>query len=152
MKRDLIQFVLAFFALAFGGAAEDLLPKMVGVGFPVLLSAAAYYAVSRPPLSGLLFAAAAGAAEDSLCGLSFAPSIAFFLVTAGLLRGFKLPLFCAAPAFACYQLWLWIWFGNALNGSVFARFFTAVPVGALTLAAVCGLLMFIDGRAAVHEK
>lgn len=152
MKRDLVQLVLAFFALSFGGAVEELAPKFGGVGIPLLLSAAAYCAVSRPPLTGMLFAVAAGAAEDALCGLPYALSVSFFVAMAGLLRGFKLPLFCAAPAFGLYQIWLWIWFGNSLNGSVFLRFCTAIPVGVLTLAAVCAILLWLDGKAAVHEK
>ena len=40
MKKDIVQLVIAFFTLVFGGATEELAPKTLGVGLPVLLSAA----------------------------------------------------------------------------------------------------------------
>lgn len=152
MKKDIIQFVIALFTLAFGGAAEELFPKALGVGAPVLLSATAYFAVRRPPLQAMLFAVAAGAAEDALSGLPFVLSVSFFTALAGLLRGFRLSIFVAAPAFCCFQIWLWIWLGGSLNGNVFSRIFGAVPVGVATLAATYGILRWIDGKAAVDEK
>ena len=152
MKKDLVQFVIALFTLALGGAAEELCPKVLGVGLPVLLSATAYFAVRRPPLAGMLFAVAAGASEDALSGLPFVLSVSFFTAVAGLLRGFKLSVWCAAPAFFLFQFWLWTWLGGGLNGNVFTRLFAAVPVGIATLAVVCGLLRWIDGKAAVDEK
>ncbi|MCR5413163.1 MAG: hypothetical protein K6F50_00350 [Kiritimatiellae bacterium] len=152
MKRDFIQLAIAFFTLAVGGAAEELLPRLLSVGIPVLLSASAYFAVRRAPVAGMLFALAAGAAEDALCALPYAVSIAFFAAVAALMRGFKLPLACAAPAYVVYQLWLWIWLGQDLPGNIFARMFAALPVGAATLLAVHLVLSWVDGKAAVDEK
>ena len=151
MKRDLIQFILAFFVIACGGALEELAPKALGVGCPILMAATAYYALNRSPLTGVLFAVAAGAAEDSLCALPFALSIGFFVTLAGVLRGFRLPPVCAVPAFAGYQIWLWLWLGGELNGSVFSRVVVALPVGGVTLAAVYVMLLWFDGKAAVNE-
>ena len=152
MKKDIIHLVIALFTLALGGALEELLPKMMGVGVPILLSATAYFAVRRTPLQGILFAVAAGAAEDALSGLPFVLSVSFFTAVAGLLRGFKLSIFFAAPAFLCFQIWLWIWLGSSLNGNVFSRLFAAVPVGVATLAVTYGILRWIDGKGAVDEK
>ncbi len=152
MKKDLIQLVIAFFTLALGGALEDLTPKMMGVGIPVLLSATVYFALNRPPLSGMLFAVAAGAAEDALADLPFVLSVSFFTAVAGLLRGFKLSAAVAAPAFCCFQVWLWIWLGDSLNGNIFSRLFASFPLGVATLAAVYGLLRWLDRKAAVHDQ
>ncbi len=152
MKRDAVQFSIALIALVFGGAAEDLMPKFLGVGMPFLLSAAAVIAVRRPPLEGALFAIAAGAFEDALSGLPGAVSISYFTLMAGIMRGFKLHLACAAPAFCGYQLWLWIWLGGSLSGNVFSRIFIAAPIGAGTLVAVHLLLLALDRKGAVGEK
>lgn len=152
MKKEVVQIVIALFTLALGGALEELAPKLLGVGVPVLLSAALAFAASRKPLPGLLFAVAAGAAEDALSGLPFALSLSFFTVLAGLLRGFKLPLLALSPAFFLYQIWLWIWLGASLNGNIFTRLAMALPLGCATLVVVTALLRWIDRKAAVHEK
>ncbi len=138
--------------LAAGAALEELLPKTLGVGAPVLMSASAYFAVRRKPIPGILFAGAAGAAEDALSSLPYATSLAWFVMMAGLLRAFKLPLFAAAPAFALYQIWLWIWLGGSLSGNVFMRMAVSIPAGVATLAATALILSIIDRKAAVDEK
>ena len=69
MKSDFVQFVIALLVLAFGGAVEELAPKVLGVGVPVLLIASVFFATRRTPFVALLFALAAGAVEDSLSGL-----------------------------------------------------------------------------------
>lgn len=152
MKKEVIQLILAVFALIFSGAIEELAPKFLGAGLPVLLCASAYYAVRRTPLAGVLFAMAAGAMEDALSGLPFALSLSFFTAFAGLVRGFRLSAYWAIPAYCLYQVWLWIWLGEALNGSVFSRTFGAVPLGLVTVAVTCAVLTWIDRRAAVDEK
>ena len=151
MKKELASLAIAFFALAFCGAAEELCPKAFGVGAPALLAAAAYMSLRRPPVEGLLFAAAAGFAEDALSSLPFAMSACFFVAVAAVLRGFKLPLAFAAPAYPAYQIWLWMWFGSELNGSVFMRMAMSVPAGAATLFAVAWALLYVDGKAAMDE-
>ena len=152
MKRDFVQLAIAFFALAIGGAVEEFVPKFYGVGFPVLLSAAAYMAVRRTPLSGVLFAVAAGAAEDAISGLPPMTSIAWFVAVASLMRGFKLPLPIAAFAFCGYQVWLWAWMGSDLGGRLAGRILAALPSGALALFATAGVLCLMDREGAVEEK
>ena len=152
MKKDIVQLVIAFFTLVFGGAAEELAPKTLGVGLPVLLSAAVYFARRRTPLVGMLFAVAAGAAEDALSGLPYALSVSYVAAVAGLRRGFKLSVGFAVPAYCLYQVWLWIWLGQSLVGGVFLRMLMALPVGVAVLAATHAALYWIDRKAAVDEK
>ena len=87
MRTEAVQFVFALLALAFGSAAECLLPKALGVGFPALLAATAFFAPRRGVLPAVCFALVAGAAEDALSGLPFTVSAAFFTMTAAAARG-----------------------------------------------------------------
>ena len=82
MKTEVVQFVFAALVLVFGGAAEELLPKVLGVGFPVLLSATLLVSARASAPAALLFALAAGALEDALCGLPAATGIGFFTLAA----------------------------------------------------------------------
>ncbi len=152
MKKDIVHLVYAVLALVLSCAVEELCPRVLGVGVPVLLSAAAYCALRRSPVVGLLFALAAGAAEDSLSSLPLASSVSFFVLACAVLRGFKLPLAFAALAYPLYQLWIWAWLGSAMQGRLILRILAAFPVGAATLVLVCGALHWLDGKAAVNEK
>ena len=151
MKSELVRLSLALIALVLGCAAEELLPKPLGVGFPALFAASAYFAARRSPVEGILFALAAGAAEDALSSLPFATSAVFFAATAALLRGFRLPLAFVPAAWGAYQLWLWIWMGSSLEGSVFSRAVAALPTGAAAMFAAFWILFWADGKGAVDE-
>ena len=76
MKSDLARLAFATIALFAGAAAEELLPKAVGVGVPVLLSLSLYADCRWPSARAVLFAVAAGAMEDAVCSLPAATSIA----------------------------------------------------------------------------
>lgn len=152
MKKDIVHLVYALLALVLSCAAEELAPRVLGVGVPVLLSSAVYCALNRKPVEGLLFALAAGAAEDSLSSLPLAASVSFFVVTCALMRGFKLPSAAAVFAFPLYQLWIWAWLGSAMQGGILLRMLAAFPVGAVTMALVWVSLRWLDGKAAVNEK
>lgn len=152
MKRNAVELAVALLALVAGGAAEEILPRAFFAGAPVLMSAAAYFASRRGPLPGILFAVAAGAFEDALGGLPWATSVSFFVALAALIKSFRLHVACAAPAYAAYQVWLWIWLGSSLAGNVFARALAALPVGAATLGATVLVLAWVDRKAAVGEK
>ena len=78
MGNSLLQFVFALGVLCLGGAAEDMLPKVAGVGFPVLLSAVLVMATRRPIVPAVLFAVAAGACEDALSSLPLMTSPSTF--------------------------------------------------------------------------
>ena len=61
MGNDIAQLTLSLLVLIFGAGLEELLPKFFGVGFPVLLCAAMYFACRRSASRMVLFAIAAGA-------------------------------------------------------------------------------------------
>lgn len=150
MNKDLPHLAIGLLALVFGGAAEELLPKIAGVGFPFLLMASIYMAANRAPWPMFLFAAAAGALEDGLSSLPFAASIAFFSLVAAFLYWTDLVRCTFAFAFPAYQLWLRMWTGG-LDGGVFARLLLSIPVGAATAAATWQILQWLDRKGAVDE-
>jgi hypothetical protein len=137
--------------LSLGGALEELLPKFIGVGFPALFAASAYFAAKRPPVEGLLFALIAGAAEDSLSSLPFATSMSFFAAAAVLVQRLRLPPALAPFLYGAYQLWLWVWLGSTMDGSVFSRAVAALPAGAAATFAAFWILSWADRKGAVDE-
>ncbi len=149
MKTEVVQFVFAALVLVFGGAAEELLPKVLGVGFPVLLSATLLVSARASAPAALLFALAAGALEDALCGLPAATGIGFFTLAALACRAPVLQLPALGLGYPLFQAWLWLWM-PALNGSVFNRILLSLPLGALTAAAT-GLVLAWLGRKAVLD-
>ena len=141
----------AALVLVFGGAAEELLPKVLGVGFPVLLAAALFLSARRSLPSALLFAVAAGALEDALCGLPAVTSIGFFTLAALACRLPWTSWTGAALAFPLYQAWLWLWL-PALNGSIFNRLLLAFPFGAVTAVATGFVLVWLERKAVIDAK
>ena len=138
-------------ALVFGAAAEELLPKALGVGFPVLLATLPVVA-TRPPFAlSVLYALAAGAVEDSISGLPFMTSASCFLLVVALVRWSRLPSVVAAVVFPAYQIWLCLWV-TGLQGSVFGRVLVAIPFGILAYGVVGPLLAAVERRAAVDEE
>lgn len=146
MKDSFVQLAFSLLALCLGGAAEDLMPKVLGVGFPVLLAACAYFAGRGTALNAMLFAIVAGAFEDALSGLAPALSISFFLGSALVVRSGVLGHLATWLVLPAYELWLWIWMPQ-LDGSVFARLVMAFPLGALALVATGTVLAWAERRA-----
>lgn len=151
MKTDVVQLVFALLSVVLGGAAECLLPKVCGVGFPVLLAASVAMSARRPVRSAAVFALAAGAMEDSLSGLPTATSVAYFLLVVLGSRRIGLPPAVAALAYPVYQLWLWLWSAE-VNGGVFIRLLVSVPVGFATVVAVSLLVTHLERKAAIGER
>lgn len=151
MRTDAARIAIAFFALVFGGAAECLLPRFFGVGLPFLLAASLAVAERRPLSRMVLFALAAGAAEDSLSGLPFATSAAFFVLAAAAVKRSGAHLAVASLAYPVYQLWLWLWTAPP-GGVVFGRFLAAVPAGLVTALAVPPVLVFLERKAALDGR
>ena len=149
MKTEIVQIVSAALVLVFGGAAEELLPKVLGVGFPVLLSAALLVSIRRPALPALVFAVAAGALEDALCGLPAATGVGFFTLAAVACRVPILQLRALGLGYPLFQAWLWL---PALNGSVFTRLLLSLPIGALTAGATGLALAWLERKAVLDEK
>lgn len=152
MKRDIVHLVYSLVVLVVSCTVEECIPGIFGVGVPVLLAAAIYCAINRKPVEGVLFALAAGAAEDSLASLPLAASVSFFVIVSAIIRGFKLPSPVAFVVYPLYQFWVWIWLGSAIEGNILLRILAAFPVGAITVCLVWAFLRWFDGKAALNEK
>jgi hypothetical protein len=150
VKNNAVQFLLALFTLIFGGALEESLPKVAGVGFPVLLAAVLFFAPRRCAGEATAFAVAAGALEDALCGLPAATSSSFFLAAAALARWPVFPRGAFVVFYPAYHLWLTLWIDGAAAG-MFTRLLAAVPVGWAATAGVARLLALLQRKAAVDD-
>ena len=149
MKSEVVQIVLAFLTLVLGCAAEELLPKFVGVGFPILMSATVFLASRHRISLSIYFAIAAGAAEDALSGLPPATSASFFLAVVALAKWSEFPNGAlVVMSYPVYQGWLRLWTGAAY-GSMFYRVLVAVPLGLVTAFATWVVLAWAERRAAI---
>ena len=150
MTNDLVQFVIAALAIVLGAAFEELLPKAMGVGFPVLLAAVPFMAFRRGLTAGVLFALAAGAMEEAISALPPMTCGSYFVLVALLAHLFRLPLTAAVVGAVCLQAWLAVWMVG-LGGGVFVRILAAAPVGLVTAVAVGAALSWAWRKAAVDE-
>lgn len=164
MKREVANIAFSVVTLAIFAAFEELLPKPFGAGVPLLICACIWRGVRKGATAAMLFAAAAGAAEDSLGMLPFATSAAFFAGTVAVAKvfvssgrssvpaGLPCTVALAASSWCLYQLWLWIWLGGRMEGSVFSRMLVAAPVAAATAAAAIPFLSFAAGKAGLDDE
>lgn len=150
VKSEIVQFVFCLLAIVLGGAAEELLPKFLGVGFPILLSTVFVLTSRRTIPLLVLFSIAAGAFEDALSGLPIATSASFFLTCAAVSRIPVVPREVLFLAYPFYQLWLNV-LDPGLNGGVFGRLLLALPIGILTMIAMRFVLVWAERKAAVNE-
>ena len=146
-----VQFVLTVLILVSGAALEEMLPRVFGVGVPVLLSAVLFLSVRRPGPSAPAFAVVAGAVEDALSALPPLTSVSYFLAAALLLRRLGSAWFVPAAAYAAYQVWLSVWVVS-IGGDVFKRVLLACPVGLATAFAVEVTLAWLCRKAAADER
>lgn len=151
MANDVVTFVFAVVALVFGAGAETLLPKFLGVGFPVLLTMVQFMAARRTAVVAVIFALAAGAMEDALSALPAATSASFFLLLASLVRWSGMPRAATVLTYPAYQMWIYVWTDRA-GGGVFSRVLLALPVGFATALAVGAVMVWAEREAAVDEK
>ena len=144
MKNEAARFAFAAICLVFGGAAEELLPRMFGVGPPVLMAASVWVARRSDPPFALSFAFAAGAMEDALSSQLPLSGAAFFVALALVSR---LPSFPSAALFAAYPLHL-AWtslLSSGSGGGFFARALASVAAWAVAYAAT-GVAVACFGR------
>ena len=151
MIGRVVQFVLYALVLVSGAAFEELLPRVFGVGVPVLLMSALVLSVRRTGPSAFAFAVVAGAVEDILSALPPMTSVSYFLAVALLLRRLGSAWFVPAAAYAGYQVWLSIWV-TSIGGDVFKRVLLACPVGLVTAFAVGVALAWLYRKAAADER
>lgn len=150
MKISFLHLIFDLLVLVVGLALEEMLPKVGGIGFPVLLSATVYLARCRPMVTAVFFALAAGGAEDAASVLPAMLSASYFLGVALLARWSALPTFLAILVYPGYQLWLEIW-TTGLGGAIFSRLPTALLLGAFTLIVSSSILNFWERKAALDE-
>ena len=148
---EFTRLALTVLVLVLGAAAEELLPKFLGVGFPVLLVTVPLLAPRCTRTEGLAFAAAAGALEEALSSLPPMSGVSFFLALAALVRRFGLPGVLSGFAHPVYQVWLSVWCVR-IGGGVFGRILLAFPIGFLTAAAVGAAINWLCRKAAVDEQ
>ena len=151
MANDVVTFAFAAVALVLGAGAETLLPKFLGVGFPVLLTTVQFMAARRTAVAAVIFALAAGAMEDALSALPAATSASFFLLLASLVRWSGMPRAATLLTYPAYQMWIYVWTDRA-GGGVFSRVLLALPVGLATALAVGAVLIWAERKAAVDEQ
>ena len=146
-----VQFVFLALALVAGVAAEELLPKFLGVGFPVLLALSQHRASGNGLQGAVLFSVAAGAFEDAISSLPPFTSTSFFILAAALARFANRPRMATALAYPVYHLWLAVWMPS-LHGSVYGRMLAALPAGFATAFAVSAIMGFLERKAAVYGR
>ena len=151
MISELSRLVPAVFVLVFGAAAEELLPKFFGVGFPVLLVSVPFLIARCTKAEGLAFAVAAGAMEEALSSLPPMSGVSFFLAVAVFVRRFGYPVMSSGFAYPVYQVWLSVWCAR-IGGGVFGRILLAFPIGCLTAAAVGAAVDWLCRKAALNEQ
>ena len=151
MIDRVVQTVLAVLVLVAGASLEETLPRVFGVGFPVLMAAVAFFAVRPAGTLSLAFAVVAGAVEDVLAGLPPMTSVSSFLALAFLVRRFGLSRSLLVLAYPCYQVWLSMWMAG-IGGEVFRRVLVACPVGLVTAFAVDLVLGWLCRKAAAYER
>ena len=138
--------------LVLGTGLEELLPKFLGVGFPLLLTAVLLMSVREWTVAALtLFAIAAGTMEDAISSLPTMTSASFFLIVALISRWPGTPRMSAAFAFPCYQIWLSVWTGG-FGGGLCTRILLSLPIGVLTILTVGTALTWLSGKAAIDEQ
>jgi len=146
------QFVFGFVLLVIGAGMEELCPKFLGVGFPILLTTLQALAAGGGSLSVLfVVAVVAGALEDALCSLPFLASVSYFMLVALLVRGVGLPRLLTLLTYPCYQLWLAVWTHGA-GGGIFGRLLLSLPIGGLTAFVVGTVIVWMGGKGAVGER
>ena len=151
MANSFTVLVVLALSLVIGAGAETVLPKFLGVGFPVLMCAVQFVAVRRSAAAATLFALAAGAMEDALSALPMATSASFFIALAAFSRWSGMAGAAAVFAYPAYRLWLFVWTGGH-GGGIFTHILVAVPMGVVTACAVGLVLGWMEGKAALDEE
>ena len=149
MRNDFLQIVFLMLVLIVGTCCEELLPRVLGVGFPVLLTAVQFLSARGNPVLSVFFAMAAGAMEDGLSSLTPMTSVSYFLLTAILVRRTGQPCVMTVLTYPCYQLWLAVWTGGM---NVFSRILLAFPIGLATAVFVVWALSGTMRKAAIDER
>jgi len=152
VKDNFRQFAFGFALLVLGAGLEELFPKCLGVGFPLLLTVLQSLAAVGGSLPVLfVLALVAGAFEDALSALPFLASVSYFILVALTVRSVGLPRLSALLTYPCYQLWLAVW-TNGSGAGIFSRLLLSLPIGGLTALVVGAVVAWAGGKGAVGER
>ena len=135
--------------LVLGAALEEMLPKWLGVGFPVLLALAILNGIRGSLPVAVIYAIAAAGFEDSLSSLPYMTSVLFFLGAAALARWTRLGWLTMLVAFPAYQLRRAVWIPGFATGALFVRFVLSIPMGVMTSFATGLAFLWLERRAVV---
>ena len=150
MRNNFANFVFAVVVIVAAGAAEEMLPKFFGTGFPLLLAASAFFASEVRSPAALVFAVAAGAMEDALSSLPVMTSSSAFFFAALAARYSGMPRATAVAAYPIYRLWLAVWSPSSA-GNLYANLLASVPAGFVAAFAVAAALSYLRRKAALDE-
>lgn len=127
---------------------EDMLPAVGGIGIPVLLGLAVFFAtVTRAPV-WILTAVSAGALEEALSAQPAATAVVFFVALATAVRFFReLPVWMVV-AYPAYRVWLGL---AADDPEACVHVLLALPVGILSTAAVFAVTSRLWRKAGADE-
>jgi len=151
VKDNLRQFAFGFLLLVLGAGLEELLPKFIGVGFPVLLSVVQALATGGSLPMVVVLAVVAGALEDALSSLPFLASVSYFILVALSVRRVGLFRLSAVLTYPCYQLWLALW-TTGTDVGIFSRLLLSLPIGGFTAAVVGTGIAWLGRKGAVDER
>jgi len=152
VRNSALILAMSVLVLVLGAGAEELLPKILGVGFPILLTTVQFEAVRRRlTVTAVLFAIAAGAMEDAISSLPVMTSASYFVLVAMLIRWSGFHRAAVLLTYPCYQLWLVLW-TSGRSGEVFNRLWLSLPVGMVTALTVVYVLSWAEGKAAIDEQ
>jgi hypothetical protein len=146
-----IEFVVALITIVAAAALEELFPPFLGVGFPFLMASVLVVSRRRRFVAAVFFAVAAGACEDAVSALPPFMSVGFFLAVSLIARNIPLPRGTVFIVYPLYQLYLAVWISD-LNGGIFLRMLSAIPVGAAVIAVSYPVLLWLDGKAGVNDQ
>ena len=150
MRNNVARLLFSVVVWVIFVALEDMLPKVFGVGVPLLLAAAQFHAVRRSVPAMGAFAVAAGAAEDAISSLPLLTSASYFLAVSLIARRMNIPRVAILFSYPLYQIWLTVWVSD-LYGSVFSRVLVSLPVGAAVMFSAWAVLAWMERRCAVDE-
>jgi len=151
VNDNLRQFAFGFVLLVLGAGLEELLPKFLGVGFPILLTGVQALAVGGGLPMAVILAIVAGALEDALSSLPFLASVGYFVLVAVAVRRLGFPRLSAVLTYPCWQLWIALWTGGADSG-IFGRLLLSLPVGGLTACVIGTGVAWLRRKGAVDER
>ena len=151
VRDSFVHLAFAVLALVICGAAEELLPKFYGVGFPLLLAASHLVAVRWRTAEAVLFALAAGALEDSVSTLPMMTSASFYLLVSLPVKWTGFPAVATILSYPVYHLWLAIW-APVPDGGTWRRALVAVPMACIAAYAASAVFAWAQRKAAVGEQ